>query len=58
MIRTTRTIDYFVGNKLTLNDLRQIVDETDMVDGDSEVVVNVKLGQRDEPTINVFIVEA
>lgn len=55
--RAIRTIDYRLGESISLDDLRTVVDETREVDGGSVVSIEVEAGQRDAQYYHLIIRE-
>lgn len=56
--RAIRTIDYRLGETITLDDLRAVVEGTADIDGSSVILIDVETGQRDARYYHLVITEA
>jgi len=57
MKRAKRTIDYTMGTSIKLDDIREIVSETDELSGQASVEIQPFVGQREETYYHLIITE-
>jgi hypothetical protein len=55
LMQPVKTIKYTLGSDITLEKLRQIVEQTRDEDGQSKVKINTSRGQRDEDFVEFVI---